>query len=301
MEETFGAKVGRIRKEYGMTREELCGDESELSVRQLARIEGDQSTPSLSKVTYIAKCLELTVGELVDEDRLKLPNRYVTMKNQLLRIPTYSDSSRVKVRRELLETIYNEFYRQIPEEECVVIDCLMFKLDTHDEEDIDFEDDVLKDYFEQVVAKRTYKVNDLILLDLYLTYLSYEKDTSHYFYNDNNYYRVITKLLNWEPHDLAEKFQLNNMLLGNILLAFERGRGDIVQKVIEKSSQLMEEMNDFQKRPILNLVEWKYYLIMLNDNVKAEEHYQKAVLFADLIGDHYLKNKLTEEWEKDQV
>lgn len=114
MEETFGAKVGRIRKEYGMTREELCGDESELSVRQLARIEGDQSTPSLSKVTYIAKCLELTVGELVDEDRLKLPNRYVTMKNQLLRIPTYSDSSRVKARRKLLETIYNEFYRQIP-------------------------------------------------------------------------------------------------------------------------------------------------------------------------------------------
>lgn len=55
MLEHFGGKVKVLRLEKRISREDLCGDESELSVRQLARIELGQSIPSLSKVIFITK------------------------------------------------------------------------------------------------------------------------------------------------------------------------------------------------------------------------------------------------------
>ncbi|HGD6884722.1 TPA: hypothetical protein ACI0CR_001754 [Streptococcus agalactiae] len=43
----FGSKVRKFRESQQVTREEFCGDESELSVRQLARIEAGESVPNL--------------------------------------------------------------------------------------------------------------------------------------------------------------------------------------------------------------------------------------------------------------
>ena len=50
----FGVKVRQLRESKGIAREEFCGDETELSVRQLARIETG-SLPTLSKAQFIAK------------------------------------------------------------------------------------------------------------------------------------------------------------------------------------------------------------------------------------------------------
>lgn len=46
----IGKKLRRLREEKGMTREVLCNDESELTVRQLVRIEKGESLPSLKKI-----------------------------------------------------------------------------------------------------------------------------------------------------------------------------------------------------------------------------------------------------------
>ena len=62
----FGEKVRLLREEKGISREEFCGDESELSVRQLARIELQQSIPNLSKALFIAVILEIGLGILTD-------------------------------------------------------------------------------------------------------------------------------------------------------------------------------------------------------------------------------------------
>lgn len=50
----FGSKVRNLRVTRNITREDFCGDETELSVRQLARIESGQSIPNLTKAHYIA-------------------------------------------------------------------------------------------------------------------------------------------------------------------------------------------------------------------------------------------------------
>ena len=45
-----GKRIRMLREMKHITRETLCDDETEITVRQLARIESGQSSPSLSKV-----------------------------------------------------------------------------------------------------------------------------------------------------------------------------------------------------------------------------------------------------------
>jgi hypothetical protein len=92
---------------------------------------------------------------------------------------------------------------------------------------------------------------------------------------------------------------LNNVLLNNIALAFQFEREDYVYQVIKISDRIMTEIHDFQRRPILSLVEWKYYLKFKHDYDSAKQSFTNATLFARLIGDVYLENKLKEEWEFD--
>ena len=45
----IGQKIKEIRIEKGISRPDFCGDEQELTVRQLSRIESGASQPSLPK------------------------------------------------------------------------------------------------------------------------------------------------------------------------------------------------------------------------------------------------------------
>lgn len=53
----FGKKIKRLRLAKKISRSEFCGDESELSIRQLIRIENGESRPILTKLKYIAERL----------------------------------------------------------------------------------------------------------------------------------------------------------------------------------------------------------------------------------------------------
>ena len=88
----FGEKVRQLREERGISREAFCGDETELSIRQLYRVETGQSIPTLNKVTYIAQILGVSIGELTDGKTFELPARYKELKYLLLRTPTYGNA-----------------------------------------------------------------------------------------------------------------------------------------------------------------------------------------------------------------
>lgn len=55
----------------------------------------------------------------------------------------------------------------------------------------------------------------------------------------------MAKLLNSNPPLAEEKFQLNNVLLNNIKLAFGLEKWDIIENIVSKSNQLMTEIHDF--------------------------------------------------------
>ncbi|MCY7192660.1 helix-turn-helix domain-containing protein [Streptococcus gallolyticus] len=296
--EKFGIKVRALREKKGISREEFCGDETELSVRQLARIESNQSIPNLSKAQFIANQLGVTLDTLTDGGSLELPRRYEELKYLLIRTPTYGDKVRLERKGEYFDEISEKFYDIIPEEERLIIDCLQAKLDVHFSDDVNFGEGILNDYFDQVRRKKNFQINDLILIDLYFACLASAKSFVG-IYSLDLYDELMECLLNQENLSPEISLILNNVLLNNVDLVLRFHRESFMKRIIIKSDTIMTSVHDFQRRPVLSLVEWKYYLQFKKDFLAAQKSYSNAILFANLIGDTYLENKLKEEWELD--
>ncbi|HEQ9903225.1 TPA: transcriptional regulator Rgg4/ComR [Streptococcus pyogenes] len=299
MLEHFGGKVKVLRLEKRISREDLCGDESELSVRQLARIELGQSIPSLSKVIFIVKALNVSVGYLTDGADLELPKRYKELKYLILRTPTYMDDGKLQVREEQFDEIFEDYYDKLPEEEKIIIDCLQATLDTLLSENTNFGIDLLQEYFNQIKTKVRFRQNDLILLELYLAYLDIEGMDGQY--SDKIFYDSLLDNLSeqFEQFELDELFIVNKIIIDISSLSLKNNRLDNLEKAIEMSQKIMAKIQDWNRMPILKLIEWKYFLIKQKDIIKAEQSFMKACLFAQMTADQYLENKLIQEWEKD--
>ncbi|HEP1745886.1 Cro/CI family transcriptional regulator [Streptococcus pyogenes] len=299
MLEHFGGKVKVLRLEKRISREDLCGDESELSVRQLARIELGQSIPSLSKVIFIAKALNVSVGYLTDGADLELPKRYKELKYLILRTPTYMDDGKLQVREEQFDEIFEDYYDKLPEEEKIIIDCLQATLDTLLSENTNFGIDLLQEYFNQIKTKVRFRQNDLILPELYLAYLDIEGMDGQY--SDKIFYDSLLDNLSeqFEQFELDELFIVNKIIIDISSLSLKNNRLDNLEKAIEMSQKIMAKIQDWNRMPILKLIEWKYFLIKQKDIIKAEQSFMKACLFAQMTADQYLENKLIQEWEKD--
>lgn len=299
MLEHFGGKVKVLRLEKRISREDLCGDESELSVRQLARIELGQSIPSLSKVIFIAKALNVSVGYLTDGADLELPKRYKELKYLILRTPTYMDDGKLQVREEQFDEIFEDYYDKLPEEEKIIIDCLQATLDTLLSENTNFGIDLLQEYFNQIKTKVRFRQNYLILLELYLAYLDIEGMDGQY--SDKIFYDSLLDNLSeqFEQFELDELFIVNKIIIDISSLSLKNNRLDNLEKAIEMSQKIMAKIQDWNRMPILKLIEWKYFLIKQKDIIKAEQSFMKACLFAQMTADQYLENKLIQEWEKD--
>ncbi|VUX20725.1 Helix-turn-helix domain protein [Streptococcus pasteurianus] len=296
--EKFGIKVRALREKKGISREEFCGDETELSVRQLPRIEKGQSVPTLNKGVYIAKVLGVTIGELTYGKNLELSTRYKELKYLLLRTPTYGDEERLKRQTSYFDEISEKYYEVIPEEERLIIDCLQSKLDVHFSDDVNFGEGILNDYFDQVIRKKNFQINDLVLIDLYFACLASSKSFVG-IYSLDLYDKLMECLLDQENLSPETSLILNNVLLNNVDLVLRFHRESFMKRIIIKSDTIMTSVHDFQRRPVLSLVEWKYYLQFKKDFLAAQKSYSNAILFANLIGDTYLENKLIEEWNND--
>ncbi|HEQ9126195.1 TPA: transcriptional regulator Rgg4/ComR, partial [Streptococcus pyogenes] len=288
MLEHFGGKVKVLRLEKRISREDLCGDESELSVRQLARIELGQSIPSLSKVIFIAKALNVSVGYLTDGADLELPKRYKELKYLILRTPTYMDDGKLQVREEQFDEIFEDYYDKLPEEEKIIIDCLQATLDTLLSENTNFGIDLLQEYFNQIKTKVRFRQNDLILLELYLAYLDIEGMDGQY--SDKIFYDSLLDNLSeqFEQFELDELFIVNKIIIDISSLSLKNNRLDNLEKAIEMSQKIMAKIQDWNRMPILKLIEWKYFLIKQKDIIKAEQSFMKACLFAQMTADQYL-------------
>lgn len=65
--ERIGAKIKNLRKNKGFT-QEILAEKSELSTRQIVKIENGQSTPTIQTLRSITKALEVSFNELFDND-----------------------------------------------------------------------------------------------------------------------------------------------------------------------------------------------------------------------------------------
>lgn len=294
----FGKRVKELRKAQKITKEEFCGDESELSVRQLTRIESGVSTPTLAKVIFIAQRLGVKVGELADEDRFHLPERYKELKFLLLRTQTYLDKDRIAKRSTYLEEIFDNYYDHLPEEEQLIIEILQSILDIINHINDFSAKKILEDYWEQIKHKNQYTVNDLILVDLYSMYISY-KFYPPKIYDKRTYQHIIDTLLTTDQCLKSDEiFILNKALSSAASNCVVLKNKNSLKQLLAKLESLMLQTQDFQRMPTLNLLKWKFYLS--EDNLElAKKHYLDACTFSKLTNDIHLTAKLEDEWQRD--
>lgn len=105
----IGKRIRTLRTEKGLSRETFCGDEKELTVRQLGRIETGNNLPSLAKLDYIAKVLGVSISQLIDEGLLIVPKEYLKLKTKLIRQSIHGDEEKFFNVRKSLRKFRNAF------------------------------------------------------------------------------------------------------------------------------------------------------------------------------------------------
>lgn len=294
-----GEKIKELRIKQHISREELCGDESELSVRQLARIESNQSMPTVGKLLFIANKLNISVGTLVDSEKLELPERYKELKYLILRKPMFTDKQRLLEREAYFDEIAISFYDKLPEEEKIIIDCLQSRHDVYAGVSTKYGTEVLSEYFDQVQAKNQFTVNDVIFVELYISCVL----ISHFdstIYHKTNHQTITDNLIAASDYfPIKDLFILNNAILNCLNIPLSLGNQAQAQRLLNASKKIMDKTQDYYKLPILKLLEWKYYLQFFNDVTQAEKCYLSALKSAQNTSDTYLEEKISKEWQND--
>ncbi|HEM4252181.1 TPA: helix-turn-helix domain-containing protein [Streptococcus suis] len=292
----FGQRVRQLRETASLTREQFCDDELELSVRQLTRIEAGTSKPTFSKIQYIATRLGMGLYELMP-DYVSLPERYSKLKFDVLRTPTYENEELMEKRADMMTEIYDDYYDDLPEEEKIAIDAIQSTIDVLETRTAEFGQDILNDYFEQIQRKKQFSANDLLIIRLFLMNLRMEVK------QDNDFQRFLELVEKFpgqiELVESGDLFILRDVMITSVGLLGQNEEYRYIPSLFDALDKLMQKTQDFQKKPILNLLKWKYELLINKDKVVATALYEEALLFARLIGNAHLIDKLEEDWRKD--
>lgn len=291
----FGAKIRQLRERSGLTREQFCDDEIELTSRQLMRIESGESKPTLSKITFIAKRLGMTLYQLMP-DYVELPARYTKLKYDMLRIPTYEQPELVEKRNAMLTEIYDAFYNQLPEEEKVAIDAFQSTIDVLETRSAHFGKDIVDEYFMQIRQKEVYTVNDLLIIRLYIGQAKYWQQEEHL----PEFLELLEELIaQKELLASSDLFVLRDVLLMALGTLGTINQFESFPKLFSALDEIMTMSQDFQKKPIVSMLRWKYELYYRKDRELAERWYEEASRFAHLMGNRYLVERLEKDWKED--
>ncbi|HFI0025178.1 TPA: helix-turn-helix domain-containing protein [Streptococcus suis] len=164
----LGQKIEQLRLEKGLSRPDFCGDESELTVRQLARIESGQSQPSIPKLEYIAQRLGIPAYSLMP-DYKELPQGYLELKYKLLREPMYNKVEVLDKKDGYIETIYDTYFEELPKSEQRICEAMQAMVDMVRTNQPDYAVSLLAETLPLLMNKEVCDVNDLILIRLFLS------------------------------------------------------------------------------------------------------------------------------------
>ena len=95
----IGKRIREERERQGLTREQVCDTEEELTVKQLMRIELGRSLPTIVKLQYISDKLGVSLNYLLGETKLDIPEEYYQAKYKLMKSPVYGDLERIKKKK----------------------------------------------------------------------------------------------------------------------------------------------------------------------------------------------------------
>ena len=299
MSEDIKIKIGkRIREErehQGLTREQVCDTEEELTVKQLMRIELGRSLPTIVKLQYISDKLGVSLNYLLGETKLDIPEDYYKAKYKLMKSPVYGDPERIKKKLKDIEELYDNYIDILPEEELLTIDIIERTLNfISEEKKEDLAEIVFEDYLNQVLKKEEYTLNDLLLIKYYSVQCqgsSYDKATIEHFRM-----KLIKQRLQGDELSNVELLGALSAIAGIYVMHHDYKN---MKTIIDKMYEVMHSIMQHSYQPGIAMLEAKYYLFYENNRDKATELYNKAILLAEAFGDQVFIKNLKMEMEKD--
>lgn len=288
IKDSIGLRIKTERERQQMSREVLCLDGAELTVRQLIRIEKGESLPSLDKLSYIAKRLGKNMADLLDHDNITIPDEYYEMKNRLIKFPTYRNPERIKAKLALIEEVYEKFFELLPEEELLTLDILENILSFTNWEESPKVEEIYEDLFEQVKRKRKFSTNDLLVIDYYFFHLYGRKQ-----YDKKLFERIVKRVLNQEiwTDDVYNIVLFNDLMAIAALKIFHNSFSDFLT-VVDKALDVIEKSQFYSYKPSVFVLKAKYELLHKGNKKKAAENYDKAIMFASVLEDSVLEESI---------
>ena len=287
----IGKRIRTLRTEKGLSREAFCGDEKELTVRQLGRIETGNNLPSLAKLDYIAKVLGIPMSQLIDEGMIIVPKEYLKLKTKLIRQSIHGDEEKVRQREAIFEDIQEHFYDQLPEDEQVAVEVLQAIDDVYVSENAEFGEGLIEEYFNQTLLQTEYSVNDLLILYLYFlsNAISFKRNDDVLKKVRNNIVTII------DCSDNTYMHLLQRVLIAILLYQLRNEYYEDISVIFSFLREIMMEIQDSNLKPTVDYLEAKYYLYGEKDKEKALQYYEKAISGAEFFNDINFKNRVIEE------
>ena len=288
IKDSIGLRIKTERERQQMSREVLCLDGAELTVRQLIRIEKGESLPSLDKLSYIAKRLGKNMADLLDHDNITIPDEYYEMKNRLIKFPTYRNPERIKDKLALIEEVYEKFFELLPEEELLTLDILENILSFTNWEESPKVEEIYEDLFEQVKRKKKFSTNDLLVIDYYFFHLYGRKQ-----FDKKLFERIVKRVLNQEiwTDDVYNIVLFNDLMAIAALKIFHNSFSDFLT-VVDKALDVIEKSQFYSYKPSVFVLKAKYELLHKGNKKKAAENYDKAIMFASVLEDSVLEESI---------
>ena len=288
IKDSIGLRIKTERERQQMSREVLCLDGAELTVRQLIRIEKGESLPSLDRLSYIAKRLGKNMADLLDHDNITIPDEYYEMKNRLIKFPTYRNPERIKSKLALIEEVYEKFFELLPEEELLTLDILENILSFTSWEESPKVEEIYEDLFEQVKRKKKFSTNDLLVIDYYFFHLYGRKQ-----FDKKLFERIVKRVLNQEiwTDDVYNIVLFNDLMAIAALKIFHNSFSDFLT-VVDKALAVIEKSQFYSYKPSVFVLKAKYELLHKGNKKEAAENYDKAIMFASVLEDSVLEESI---------
>ena len=269
----IGKRIRTLRTEKGLSREAFCGDEKELTVRQLGRIETGNNLPSLAKLDYIAGVLEIPISQLIDEGMIIVPKEYLKLKTKLIRQSIHGDEEKIRQREAIFEDIQEHFYDQLPEDEQIAVEVLQAIDDVYVSENSEFGEGLIEEYFEQLLLKTNYDTNDLLILHLYFL-----KCTLNAKPIDNVFENIYANILEQTNFSDANNIHLiQRVIVSIVLYHFNIEYYDLMPQTLSAVREIIDEIQDFALLPTVDFFEAKYYIHTNANKNLALGYYDKAI------------------------
>lgn len=286
----IGYKIKTIRRSCGKTQIDICGDESELTIRQLARIENGQALATLPKLLLIADKLGVSLQNIVDVKVIEIPKGFLKLKDELIHSQTYADKGRIERKEAILEEIYENYYENLPEEEQLIVDVTQARFDIYGSSDVTYGLGLVEEYFQQLLKKKYFSVNDLLIIELYFFCCAMGLE-------DKEHFEELAQkvLLCSEYEDKDSLVQMEKVLL-SLFIQIQTEDSLIYIQTFEK---IIAKTRHVFYRPHLFLLKAKYALFVDKNVAEAESFYEKAISLAELLDDQVLVQKILAEKQID--